>query len=519
VIVPLFLLGLEVTVRGEAGIRQEIEKSVQAQVRYNIRLLESDTAFFDRIGYERRPSVSFIDGTVFLSIAFPPMVIDSTVSPTFVIAMEVETFELQRQLDGFIDYKGGMALLVDQSGRWFATDSGILSQTRGASASSPIESADMDPATVVDAVDEHLAEDPAYSTEYMDLAGEPYVITTGYSSLFDAYLVFAYPERAGLATVRSYRIRLWVFSIATVVSVLLFAGWIRSLVVRPLDKLIGAFRELENGDLSVAIEGSDYEDFAYLYRRFNRTVQELARSIERVYEDELLLKQAELRQLQYQINPHFLYNGFFLLHRMAVSRDLENVVSLSDYLRRYYQYITSGRNELVSLAEELRHLETYVAIQNHRVRDRIRARLPSVDAQLERIRVPRLILQPIVENAYEHGMRDIEDDGLIEVALSVDDDLVLLSIEDNGSISDETLRSLRNTLSTGVRRQARWDTPPETAGAPVPPSAERANAGTALANIHRRLQIRYGNRAGVLLERGALGGLKVTLVIDTAGES
>jgi len=281
-------------------------------------------------------------------------------------------------------------------------------------------------------------------------------------------------------------------SLAVVVA---FSYWIFRLIHFPLRKMVRAFRKVEKGDLSLTIVHRNYDEFQYLYGQFNVMVGKLKHSIQEVYESRIMAQQSELKQLQSQINPHFLYNTYFMVHRMADAHDVDNVAKATKYLGEYFQYITRNSSDEATVEEEWNHTLAYLEIQQMRFHNRIEARVSGVPAiEADGARIPRLILQPLVENAYQHGLKAKATGGIVEMrAERLKDGSLALSVEDNGDeLSDDRLLGLRNRLAS--RREE---------------YAEK----TGLLNVHRRLTLRFGEERGLVVSRSSLGGLKVEMVV------
>ncbi len=200
-------------------------------------------------------------------------------------------------------------------------------------------------------------------------------------------------------------------------------------------------------------------------------------------------------QLQSQINPHFLYNSYFMLHRMIKQQDWERAGRFSRYMGEYFRYITRSAQQTLPLSREVEHARIYAEIQGMRFDGRIRVEFGDLPEQLKEMNVPKLILQPILENAFEHGMREKIADGLVRVQFEMEGFGCRIQVEDNGEeLTDERLEALRASLDA--------------------PEGEM----TALRNIHRRLNIVLPQCGGIHLSRSPLGGLQVTLVIQDVPE-
>jgi two-component system, sensor histidine kinase YesM len=210
-----------------------------------------------------------------------------------------------------------------------------------------------------------------------------------------------------------------------------------------------------------------------------------------------LTQRAELRQLQAQINPHFLYNSFFILYRMAKDEDYDNITTFLKYLAEYYRFITRDVQSEVPLASEVAHAHNYTEIQLMRFSRRISASFAELPERYRDMLVPRLILQPVIENAFEHGLKDVAEHGELIVEFIERDGTLLIGVEDNGTcLTDGDLDAMRSKLETGSE-------PFESTG---------------IINIHRRLRLKFGEKSGLLLSRGNFGGLRVELKLEMKGQ-
>nr|WP_240545842.1 sensor histidine kinase [Paenibacillus artemisiicola] len=278
-----------------------------------------------------------------------------------------------------------------------------------------------------------------------------------------------------------------------------FSTWIYRLIHKPLNKLVFAFRKVEDGYLEPTVLPTGQDEFRYLFEGFNSMVVKLKELIHKLYEQEIRVKSSELKQLQSQINPHFLYNTYFILHRLAKMDDIENVILFSQYLGEYFQFITRNGAAEIPLEDEVKHGRLYVEIQQIRFSNRIDVEFDELPEGCRQVMVPKLILQPILENAYKYGMERKKDDGLITVKIRQDDAAIRISVEDNGAgMTDEELGKLQSQLGLQLE------------GGEI----------TGLRNVHRRLQLQFGKDSGLRLHHGSEGGLRVDVTIrDKAGQA
>ena len=243
--------------------------------------------------------------------------------------------------------------------------------------------------------------------------------------------------------------------------------------------------------LQTRLEPSYTDEFDRLSRHFNRMTAQLAGLIEKDYKQTILLQDAKMKHLQAQINPHFLYNSFYLLSHLVKMEDQEAAEKLSRYLGDYFRYITDQSRNVLPLQEEYDHAVIYLSIQLMRFGHRVCAEIEPVPKAFASLAVPRLILQPLLENVLEHG---IEADDQVRVKLSFhwEGSYLRIWVEDSGSaLADQTISRLNAQCES-----------------------EETPAGHALSNIHRRLAIHYGDPVcGLSFSRSPLGGLRVCLTV------
>ncbi|WP_321004470.1 sensor histidine kinase [Eisenbergiella porci] len=288
----------------------------------------------------------------------------------------------------------------------------------------------------------------------------------------------------------------FLFFSATVVCIWGFFMSAHRLINEPMRDMVAAFREVEKGNFKVRLDGRETNDFGYLYRAFNTMTENLQTSIDKIYNQKMLIQKTELKQLQAQINPHFLYNSYFMLHRLIKKEDYEKAVLLSKEMGTYFRYITRNGRDVVDLEEEDGHARIYAQLQGMRFEGRIRIVYGELPENCRKIQVPRLIIQPILENAFGHGLENKEENGILRVEYRDNgQDIVSLFIEDNGEeLSEQELAALKDDFG----RQ---------------PEEREIQEVTGMVNINRRMKIFYGKGAGLYLSRSELGGLCAELRI------
>lgn len=212
--------------------------------------------------------------------------------------------------------------------------------------------------------------------------------------------------------------------------------------------------------------------------------------IDKVYAEQLHAKESSLKHLQAQINPHFLYNNFAYIQSMAQLDRTKVIVAFTQHLSQYYRYTTRTEQQLTSLAEEMELIRNYLEI--HRMQSERLHFHEHIEETMMSILMPRLLLQPLVENAIVHGMEGKIGKFEIVITGNRTEEGWQLIVEDNGvGMQQADLESLRHTLSLQA-------------------SADRS---LGLRNVHQRLRHYFGQSSGLLIEHSNLGGLRVALMM------
>lgn len=338
--------------------------------------------------------------------------------------------------------------------------------------------------------------DPAKANNRVTLLGKNYLILTYYSHSLKARYMQFIPERTAFKEIDGLTSWYLFFGTVVILTVGIYGLAMHRLLKKPIDVLINAFRKVQGGDFQVNITHRQTNEFGVIYESFNKMVVKIKHLIDDVYVQKILAQKAELRQLQAQINPHFLYNSFFILKKRISGAEYDLAIKFAEMLGLYFNYITKNYSDNTSLSKEVSHAMTYAEIQGIRFKDRITIVFDPLPARYENLTMPRLILQPILENAFKYGLEDLEFDGILRVRFEEIPDYLLIIIEDNSdgfSCNEERILELQSRLNGDLE----------------------AKEISGLLNIHRRMQLFSGDPgSGLSLEKSELGGLKATLRIS-----
>ena len=269
-----------------------------------------------------------------------------------------------------------------------------------------------------------------------------------------------------------------IFMIPLVMMVIIFFN---RKVTKPIKSLVEAAHKITNKKYGFQVTklSSSYE-FDYLGNVFNEMSLELQYQFEQIYMEELALRDAKIKALQSQINPHFLNNTLEIINWEARLGGNQRVSGMIEALSTMLNATMNRKNQhVIPLEEELSYVDSYLYIIRQRFQGKIEVK-KNIDEQLLTYEVPRLIIQPIVENAIEHGTSTLRQ-GKIIISIYEDMEDIVVDIEDNGTLTDQDIKKINQILnSEGVLG-----------------SETSLNLG--IRNVNQRLRILYGERYGLTI--------------------
>lgn len=298
---------------------------------------------------------------------------------------------------------------------------------------------------------------------------------------------------------------LFLFGLLIALLVMLYLVIARNLV-RPLGQLLSFINDKKVKRETMLTERVNLEGYAeinILAIKFNQMLDEIALltmeivdSSARIYELQLLQKETEIAFLNSQINPHFLYNTLECIQGIASARKVDEINRMTAALGRIFRYSISEK-QIVEIKEELQIVRNYLEIQQIRFEDRFEVEL-NIDESLLHLKVKKMLLQPIVENALFHGLELKFEKGHLWIRVMEEEGKLLIIVQDDGAgIEAGKLELLQKLL----------------AGAEVSQGTEAANRGIGILNVNRRLKNAYGEPYGLMIESKENIGTKVTLIL------
>lgn len=276
-------------------------------------------------------------------------------------------------------------------------------------------------------------------------------------------------------------------SVLVAVFVVLFAfgiAWFLSnSISSPISKIIEAMKGVGQGNFSVELPKTRNKDLVILSRSFQTMVNKINALMVNIIEKEKKQTDAEIKALQAQINPHFLYNTLDVIRGIALSYKLVPIVEMAKALADLFRYSVKKEKDIVSLSKELDSIRSYTTIQQHRFGDRFEIEY-DVEERLEDYQVLRLLLQPLVENAFSHGLERQRGPGKVRIFAYERDNTLVINVEDSGlGIAAEKRARLNQLLQ-------------ETSSV----SQSRPNGmGIGLLNVQARIQLHFGKNYGITI--------------------
>lgn len=264
-------------------------------------------------------------------------------------------------------------------------------------------------------------------------------------------------------------------------------------ITKPIAELEDSMRAVEMGDFNTQIDVQGEYEVVQLARRFNLMTLQIKSLMGQVVEEQEAKRKSELSALQAQINPHFLYNTLDSVIWMAENGKHQEVVKMVTSLARLFRIsISRGRN-VISVKEELAHAENYLTIQKMRYKDQFEYRF-EVDDSILGYKTQKLLLQPIIENAIYHGIRQMVDEGEIIIRAYEKEAVLYFEVEDNGLGMHEEVRA-----GILANKDVKAD--------------EVRVGGVGVTNVYERIKLMYGENYGINIESEIEEGTKITLSI------
>jgi len=340
--------------------------------------------------------------------------------------------------------------------------------------------------------------------------------------------VGVFPTNESAAEVRQIQFYVVSFVFATCMMGITASLYVSHSISRPLQQLQTFMHKAESGDLTVRHTSNRQDEIGKLGKSFNKMIVQLRRLLELTEVQAKQKREAELRSLQAHIKPHFLYNTLDTIHWLARKKDADDVAEVVESLSRLFRIGLSKGNERIPLLEEIEHIRSYLTIQKTRYRDKLNYTM-DIESGVRHLEVLKILLQPIVENAIYHGLKQRRGPGNIRIAAYRAGETLILEVADDGiGMRPEKLAELQARLDMRGKRfhSVSGTDALYAAGKALDDEAKKASgeggSGYGIVNVQERVKLTFGEQYGVQVDSQYGKGTVVKIVhpvLDKSGGS
>ncbi|HOV25865.1 MAG TPA: sensor histidine kinase [Pseudobacteroides sp.] len=251
-------------------------------------------------------------------------------------------------------------------------------------------------------------------------------------------------------------------------------------IINPIYLLVDSMDKIEKGNTGITVSHDRHDELGYVFKTFNRMSEEITRLINKVYKESLMMKDAQIKALQAQINPHFLCNTLETINWKAKLYGVDDISEMVTALSSIIDANLDRNNEkMIPIRRELEYIDNYNLLIQKRFGKKITF-IKSIDDAALDYRIPMLLIQPLIENSIYHGLETKKGGGTVELIISIEEDMLLIIVADDGKgIDDNTLKKLKQSMEENVENQYE----------------SRTKIG--IMNVHRRIKLIYGSEFGL----------------------
>ncbi len=336
----------------------------------------------------------------------------------------------------------------------------------------------------VDDIRMNMEKDGSYDTNIEMLESDIYILTELIQDDIQYYIYYETTSMEYLTQQLNQRVHSFtVLCVATIILlsilvVLVVVAIVRN-IIKPIDELAEVTEEIAEGNFSVRANINTDDEIAVLADSVNDMSRSLEEMVEKIKADERKMRRADLRLLQEQINPHFLYNTLDTIVWLIEGNSSDKAVNMVMSLSEFFRLVLSKGKEYITIQEEEFHIRSYLEIQQVRYHDILdyEIRIPE---ELYPYKIIKLTLQPLIENSLYHGIKYKRAKGKITISGSLENGLIHFRVEDNGvGMKPEELEKLQREIQKPCKETEK---------------------GFGLANVNERIRMNYGSRFGMTID-------------------
>ncbi len=340
-----------------------------------------------------------------------------------------------------------------------------------------------------------IGENLSQDKELFKETKEEYIIDTDYNS-YGLKVIISMKTKTANQKLRHMQQMMFFFLGACLVALLGGSVWFSKRLTKPIRSMMDRMSEIETGNFKVELPVTSRDEIGILSERFNQMSRELENYINQSYVARMKQAEAEMTSLKSQIYPHFLYNTLEVIRMTALEKDDYVVSDMIEALSTQIRYMIGPMQDMVSVEQEVDIIRKYVYLLNCRIKGKVKltVELHGLGDQ----QVPKLILQPIVENAYVHGIKPKDGSGYVLISAERVEERLEVTVMDNGTgMNESELERLRFLLSgnePGIKNEQNWQS-------------------IGLKNVHDRIRYLYGEGFGVEVTSSPSVGTMVRIVM------
>ncbi|MBR4573934.1 MAG: sensor histidine kinase [Lachnospiraceae bacterium] len=268
------------------------------------------------------------------------------------------------------------------------------------------------------------------------------------------------------------------FAVLTLM-VLAFSIYLPKSFTRPITDLVGVTDRISRGDLTARSHNDSSDEVGVLAHSMNQMIEKINELLSQITKEQIRIREAELELLQSQINPHFLYNTLDTIIWLAEGGDQKKVVEMVKSLSAFFRTSLSRGKDIIMIREELLHATSYLEIQQFRYQDILEYEI-DVPEEFHDYMIPKITIQPLIENALYHGIKNKRGGGMIRIGAERAGDDFVITVSDNGiGMTPERLAEVRAVLMS--------DAPAD-------------NTIYGLYNVNERIKLKFGSKYGISLD-------------------
>ena len=282
--------------------------------------------------------------------------------------------------------------------------------------------------------------DAADSVETANLGEDEYLCIMTELAKYDIVIASLHSYGKIIFENRSIMKFIPIFAAIFLLVAILFLLYFNGFIEKPIIILCDVFKDIVSGHAHIIHTRSTGDEFNRLYKGFNEMNLLLREKTEQVYLKEIEMQRSKFKQLQAQIDPHFLYNSLFIVKAKIWNKDYKGAMRIIELLAEYFQFLNRNTKDFVPLQEELNHAYVYANIQSTRFARRFEIQWEKCPPECRNVIIPRLVIQPLIENPIKYGFDNIEENGLLKLNFEKEENRLEIIIEGSGTdMSDEKI--------------------------------------------------------------------------------